>query len=67
MLALTRKPGESIMIGDDVKITILERQGNEIKLGISAPKHVAVHREEIYNKIKTELSKGKKGNWKYGN
>jgi len=54
MLALTRKKGESIMIGDDVEVVVLGIQGEQIKLGIIAPKRVAVHRKEIYEQIQTE-------------
>lgn len=51
MLALSRKQGESIMIGNDIEITILEVKGDQIKLGISAPKSVPVYRKEIYTQI----------------
>ena len=51
MLILTRKAGESLMIGDDVTITVLEVKGNQVRIGIKAPKEVAVHREEIFNRI----------------
>ena len=51
MLILTRKVGESLLIGDDVSITILNIRGNQIKVGIKAPKEVSVHREEIYQRI----------------
>ena len=54
MLVLTRKLGETIMVGDDVKVTIIGVQGNQIKLGITAPKTIAVHREEVYHKIQKE-------------
>jgi len=54
MLILTRKVGESITIGDDVKITVLGVQGQQVRLGIVAPQKVAVHREEIYLKIQEE-------------
>ena len=52
MLILTRRVGETIMIGDDVTVTILGVKGNQVRVGINAPKHVAVHREEIYERIK---------------
>lgn len=52
MLALSRKQGESIMIGSDIEITVLEIKGEQIKLGISAPKSVPVYRKEIYAQIK---------------
>jgi carbon storage regulator len=48
MLILTRKLGESITIGDDIKITFLETKGKQVRIGIDAPPHIAVHREEIY-------------------
>ena len=51
MLVLTRKAGESIMIGDGIEITILESKGDQIKLGIKAPKDVDIHRKEIYEII----------------
>lgn len=51
MLALSRKQGESIMIGNDIEITVLEVKGDQIKLGISAPKSVPVYRKEIYAQI----------------
>ena len=54
MLILTRRISESIMIRDDVKITVLGVKGNQVRLGIEAPKDVAVHREEIYERIKNE-------------
>jgi len=54
MLLLTRRLGENIRIGDDVKITIVEVKGNHVKLGIDAPASVKVHREEIYERIQQE-------------
>lgn len=54
MLVLTRKPGETITIGDDVKIFVQEIRGNQVKIGIKAPPNVAVHREEIYLRIQEE-------------
>lgn len=54
MLILTRRPGETIRINDDVSITVLAVKGTQIRLGIEAPKGVSVHREEIYNKIQQE-------------
>ena len=51
MLILTRRVGETIMIGDDVTATILGVKGNQVRIGINAPKSVAVHREEIYERI----------------
>lgn len=54
MLILTRRTGETLMIGDDVTVTILGVKGNQVRVGINAPKDVAVHREEIYERIKRE-------------
>jgi carbon storage regulator len=54
MLIVTRRVGESVMIGDDVTVTILGVKGNQIRVGIDAPKEVAVHREEIYERIRAE-------------
>ncbi len=54
MLVLTRKLNESIMVGDDVKITIVDVKGDQVKLGITAPREVAVHREEVYREIQKE-------------
>jgi len=51
MLILTRRVGESLMIGDDVTITVLGVKGNQVRVGVKAPKEVAVHREEILNRI----------------
>ena len=52
MLILTRKVGESVLIGNDISITILSVRGNQVKLGVEAPKEVSVQREEIYQRIK---------------
>lgn len=54
MLILTRRVGESVVIGDEVTITVLGVKGNQVRVGIKAPKSVAVHREEIYERIKDE-------------
>lgn len=54
MLVLTRKAEEGIIIGDDVKITIIEIKGGSIRIGIDAPRHMKVHRQEVYDKIKEE-------------
>ena len=54
MLILSRKIGESLIISDDMKVTVLGVKGNQIRIGVSAPREVAVHREEIYNRILRE-------------
>lgn len=54
MLILTRRPTETVMIGDDITVTVLEVRGNQVRIGINAPKSVGVHREEIYERIKQE-------------
>ena len=54
MLILTRRVSESLMIGDEVTITVLGVKGNQVRLGVNAPKDVAVHREEIYERIRAE-------------
>ncbi len=54
MLILTRKVGESVAIGDDIQVSVVEIKGNQVKLGIKAPRDVTVHREEIYLKIQEE-------------
>ena len=57
MLVLTRKLGENIRIGENVKITVLELKGGQVKLGIEAPPEIAVHREEIFERIQEENRK----------
>ena len=54
MLILTRRVGETLMIGDNVTVTVLGVKGNQVRVGVNAPKDVAVHREEIYQRIQTE-------------
>ncbi len=54
MLILSRKPNESLMIGDDVEVVVLEVKGDQVKLGIKAPKRISVYRKEIYENIQRE-------------
>jgi carbon storage regulator len=54
MLILTRRPGESVKIGDDITVTVLGVRGNQLRLGFTAPQNVAVHREEVYERIQSE-------------
>lgn len=58
MLILTRRVGETLMIGDDVTVTVLGVKGNQVRIGVNAPRDVAVHREEIYERIKREQAEG---------
>lgn len=59
MLILTRRVGETLMIGDDVTVTVLGIKGNQVRLGVNAPKDVEVHREEIYQRIQKEKSENR--------
>jgi len=62
MLILTRRTGETVMIGNEVTLTVLGVKGNQVRIGINAPKSVPVHREEIYERIKRELQGEVNGN-----
>jgi carbon storage regulator len=57
MLILTRRVGETLMIGNDVTVTVLAVKGNQVRIGISAPKDVEVHREEIYDRVQAEKAR----------
>lgn len=58
MLILTRRVGESLIIGDDVNVTVLGIKGNQVRIGVNAPRDVSVHREEIYQRIQQEAEAG---------
>jgi len=66
MLILTRRVGETVMIGEDITVTVLGVKGNQVRIGVNAPRNVAVHREEIFERIKREeagdVPEGEDGN-----
>ena len=62
MLILTRRVGETLMVGDDVTVTVLGVKGNQVRIGVNAPKEISVHREEIYLRIQEEKGKEVDGN-----
>lgn len=62
MLILTRRVGETLVIGDDVTVTVLGIKGNQVRIGVNAPKDVSVHREEIYDRIQREKGGAVAGN-----
>ncbi len=61
MLILTRRVGESLMVGDEITVTVLGVKGNQVRIGVNAPRDVAVHRDEIYNRIQDDEPPRKEG------
>ncbi|WP_269476185.1 carbon storage regulator CsrA [Pseudomonas parafulva] len=61
-MILSRHPGQTLMVGDNIQVTIIEVKGNQVRIGIQAPKEVDVHRQEIYERIRAGLPKPNSGN-----
>ena len=60
MLILTRRTGETVKIGEEIEVTVLGVKGNQVRIGIAAPKHVEVHREEVFDRIQKERQGGRR-------